>query len=201
MKRHIGLVVLAVALLAMTADMASARGGRSGQRSFRFHNSGFVPNFSPNFGSFNNSASLQGTSTTRASRHSASRKSNGTSVTGQQTATSTASTRTLTTSPATQTTTNTTPIATKATPASTVSTAQSPTVTTSPFAITPSISIPLDFNAAAQRTYGPLLHNAKQLIKAGVYPPAAKYLQRIITRSPGTRIANEAQRLLTSLPV
>jgi hypothetical protein len=77
-----------------------------------------------------------------------------------------------------------------------------PTATTSPITVSPSVSVPLSLNpdAAAQRTYGPILHNAKQLIKAGLYAPAAGFLRRIINGAPGTRIAAEAQRLLTALP-
>jgi hypothetical protein len=45
-----------------------------------------------------------------------------------------------------------------------------------------------------------MLHNAKQLIRAGIYGPAAQYLRRIINGAPGTRIAAEAQRLLAALP-
>jgi hypothetical protein len=62
-------------------------------------------------------------------------------------------------------------------------------------------STSLDPNVSAQRTYGYLLRNARQLIQAGLYAPAANYLQRIIAGAPGTRIANEAQQLLMRLPV
>jgi hypothetical protein len=59
----------------------------------------------------------------------------------------------------------------------------------------------LDPNASAQRSYGYLLRNAKYLIQAGLYAPAANYLQRIIAGAPGTRIAAEAQQLLARMPV
>ena len=64
------------------------------------------------------------------------------------------------------------------------------------------LGIPLtqDPNTAAERTYRGLLHNAKELIRAGVYPAAINDLQRIINGAPGTRIAAEAQRLLARIP-
>ncbi len=66
----------------------------------------------------------------------------------------------------------------------------------------PYLGIPLtqDPNTAAERTYRGLLHNAKELIRAGVYPAAMNDLQRIINGAPGTRIATEAQRLLARIP-
>lgn len=57
-----------------------------------------------------------------------------------------------------------------------------------------------DPNTAATRQYGALVANARQLIKAGVYPQAATLLQRVIAAAPGTRIAGVAQQLLTTIP-
>jgi hypothetical protein len=76
--------------------------------------------------------------------------------------------------------------------------------TTTGIGVSPYLSYPLaasaDPNTAAQQQYGYMLHNAKQLIRAGMYSQAATYLQRIMTGAPGTRIAAQAQRLLASLP-
>lgn len=57
-----------------------------------------------------------------------------------------------------------------------------------------------DPETAARRQYGPLVANARNLIRAGVYSPAAQLLQRVIAGAPGTRIAGDAQRLLASIP-
>jgi hypothetical protein len=53
---------------------------------------------------------------------------------------------------------------------------------------------------AAQKKFGGVLHNARTLIKAQVYPSAEKSLQRIIKEAPGTKIAAEAQQVLESIP-
>ncbi len=53
---------------------------------------------------------------------------------------------------------------------------------------------------AAQKKYGPLLSNAKRLIKAGIVEAAETSLRRIIKEAPGTKIAAEAQQVLNSMP-
>jgi TolA-binding protein len=177
MLKHIGLAAVVVALVALTADTVHARGGgRSGHWGNRSNNSAYL--------------------------------GHGNAVSNAQTGqTPTVPTRIMTTTnPSTNAGTNTSATTTQPTTKAGVGTAQSPaqsTVTTSPLTVSPYVSIPLstDPNTAAQRTYGPILHNAKQLIKAGLYTPAATYLQRIITGAPGTRIAAEAQRLLAKLPI
>jgi hypothetical protein len=163
MLRHIGLAAVVVALVALTADTVQARGGgRSGHWGNRSNNSAYL--------------------------------GHGNAVSNEQTVqTPTVPTRVLTTTNAGTNTSATTTQPTKAGAGTVQSPAQS-TVTTNPLTVSPYVTVPLstDPNTAAQRTYGPILHNAKQLIKAGLYTPAATYLQRIITGAPGTRIAAEA---------
>jgi len=172
MLRHIGLAAVVVALVALTADTVQARGGgRSGHWGNRSNNSAYLGHRN--------------------------------AVSNEQTVqTPTVPTRIMTTTNAgTSTSATTTQPTTKAGVGTSQS--QQPTVTTNPLTVSPYVTMPLstDPNTAAQRTYGPILHNAKQLIKAGLYTPAATYLQRIITGAPGTRIAAEAQRLLARLPI
>ena len=52
----------------------------------------------------------------------------------------------------------------------------------------------------ARKKYGPLLSNAKSLIKPGIVAGAEKNLRRIIAEAPGTKIAAEAQQVLESMP-
>jgi len=59
----------------------------------------------------------------------------------------------------------------------------------------------LNQDTAAQRQYGGLVSNARNLIRAGIYPEAANLLQRVINNVPGTRIAGVAQQLLSRIPV
>jgi hypothetical protein len=59
----------------------------------------------------------------------------------------------------------------------------------------------LNPDTAAQRQYGGLVSNARNLIRAGIYPEAAALLQRVINEVPGTRIAGVAQQLLSRIPV
>jgi hypothetical protein len=59
----------------------------------------------------------------------------------------------------------------------------------------------MDSESTATRQYGPLVTNARNLIRAGVYPQAVALLQRVINSVPGTRVAAKAQRLLASVPV
>ena len=59
----------------------------------------------------------------------------------------------------------------------------------------------LNPDTAAQRQYGGLVSNARNLIRAGIYPEAAALLQRVINNVPGTRIAGVAQQLLSRIPV
>jgi hypothetical protein len=58
----------------------------------------------------------------------------------------------------------------------------------------------LNPDTAAQRQYGGLVSNARNLIRSGIYPPAVTLLQRVIAGAPGTRIAGKAQRLLATVP-
>jgi hypothetical protein len=59
----------------------------------------------------------------------------------------------------------------------------------------------MDPESAARRQFGPLVSNASNLIRAGVYAPAVELLRRVITGAPGTRIAARAQRLLAGIPL
>lgn len=201
MLKHIGLAAVVVALVTLTSDTVHARGGARGShfRSYNFGNSGNY--YYPNTGS-NVSSRHGGTSATSKSSASSS---------GQTVQTTTPSTPVTTKSPtlAGTGTSNTSAQPTTPTNAgvgSLHSQAQTPTtntVTTSPLSISPFAAVPLstDPNTMAQRNYGGLLHNAKELIKAGMYAPAAADLRRIINGAPGTRIAAEAQRMLAKLPV
>jgi len=201
MLRHIGLVAVVVALVTLTSDTVLARGGARGGhfRSFNFGNSGYE--YYPSTGS-NVSSHHRGTSATSKSSASSS---------GQTVQTTTSSTAVKTKSPLLAGTGTSTASAQPTTPTnagvgSLHTQAQTPTtntLTTNPLAISPLAGVPLstDPNTMAQRTYRGLLHNAKELIKAGMYAPAASDLQRIINGAPGTRIAAEAQRLLAKLPV
>lgn len=210
MLRHMGLAVVALSLVALTSESVHARGGgRSGHsRSYNFGNSGYWQGSGYDNSSAGTGFSSRSRSSSRIAKASGrgnglASGQNGTAASATTTSVTTKTTRTIT-GPSTPTTsaqqtaaqTNTTP--TKAS----VGSVQSPTqsaVTVSPFAISP-YAIPLDPNTAAQNTYRAMLHNAKELIKAGIYGPATTYLHRIISGAPGTRIANEAQRLLASLP-
>jgi hypothetical protein len=55
-------------------------------------------------------------------------------------------------------------------------------------------------NEAARKKFAGTLSNARSLVKARVYPPARKILQRIIDEAPGTEIAAEAKQVLESVP-
>jgi hypothetical protein len=59
----------------------------------------------------------------------------------------------------------------------------------------------LNPDTAAQRQYSGLVSNARNLIRAGIYPEAAALLQRVINNVPGTRIAGVAQQLLSRIPI
>ncbi len=208
MLRHIGLAAVAVALVTLTADTVHGRGGMRGHSTFRY-----------NFGSGGYSAGDSYSSGARTvsshyrdSSGSSSRKSSnsaGNSLSSEETtSTSTGAIANVTkrgagafgsTTSTTQQT--TTPVTSN--PATTSSQTQTqPLVSSLPLGITPTLGIPLsqDPNTAADRTYRGLLHNAKELIRAGVYPPAINDLQRIINGAPGTRVAAEAQRLLARIP-
>jgi hypothetical protein len=69
-----------------------------------------------------------------------------------------------------------------------------------PFPAGAAWTLGVDPETAARRQFGPLVTNARNLIRAGVYPQAVALLQRVIAGAPGTRIAGEAQRLLTKVP-
>jgi hypothetical protein len=69
-----------------------------------------------------------------------------------------------------------------------------------PFPAGTAWALGMDPETAARRQFGPLVTNARNLIRAGVYPQAVALLQRVIAGAPGTRIAGEAQRLLTTVP-
>jgi hypothetical protein len=57
-----------------------------------------------------------------------------------------------------------------------------------------------DTETVARRQYGPIVSNARNLIRAGIYPQAVTLLQRVIAAVPATRIGAEAQALLNSIP-
>jgi hypothetical protein len=69
-----------------------------------------------------------------------------------------------------------------------------------PFPIGLPLTGSMDPEVNATRQYGPLVTNARNLIRAGVYPQAVALLQRVINNVPGTRIAGQAQRLLQTVP-
>ena len=52
----------------------------------------------------------------------------------------------------------------------------------------------------AELKFGTLLKNTKGLIKAEIYPAARRNLHRIIDEAPGTKVADEAKKLLDSIP-
>jgi len=67
----------------------------------------------------------------------------------------------------------------------------------------PVVAVPVtvDPEVAARSKYGATLHNARQLISAGLYSAAESYLRRIVSGAPGTRIAAEALAEINRLPV
>ena len=193
MLRYIGLAAAVVALVALTTENLHARGGgHSGRSSFGrgFGTGSYVPGNAP-------SAAVNAPSHSR--RASRIGKSYASTSTASSTPSTTGTWKTRGGSNPTSTSSTTKTPATNATNGTVQSPAQS-LVTVSPFGISPYAGS-LDPNTAAQRTYGYLLRNARQLIQAGLYGPAAAYLHRIINGAPGTRIAAEAQQLLAALPV
>jgi hypothetical protein len=212
MLRHIGLAAVAVALVTLTANSVHGRGGMRGHSSFRYNfgGGGFsAGNYYPS-GNQTVSSHYRGSfgTSSRSSKKSASKAGNTLSSEENSTA-STGTTATVTkrrptltsgsTTSTTQQTAATTPTASNTASSQTTTT---PLVTSVPIGIAPGLSYPLsqDPNTTAERSYRGLLHNAKVLIKAGIYPPAVNDLQRIINGAPGTRIAAEAQRLLSTIP-
>jgi TolA-binding protein len=209
MLRSIWLAAVAAAIVALAAHSVQARGGRghSGY-GYGYYYPGYY--YYPS-GGMNSSSNYRGSSSgsTRRSHANATSTSSvtsnapstglgatastGTGTGNSSSGTSTAGTTKWTHSAANQSTTSTNPNGVS------LQSPLQPTITVSPFAISP-YSVSLDPNTQAQNMYGALLNNAKQLIKAGIYSGAAADLQRIINGVPGTRIANEAQRLLASLP-
>jgi hypothetical protein len=212
MLRHIGLAAVVVALVTLTADTVHGRGGMRGHSTFRYNfgSGGYSAGDSYSGGSSTVSSHYRGSSGTSSSSRKSS-KSAGNSLSSEETSsTSTGAIANITTrhggilggsntATTQQTAATTTPVS--STPPSS-STQTQPLVANTPLGLTPTLGIPLsqDPNTSADRTYRGLLHNAKQLIKAGVYPPAINDLQRIINGAPGTRIAAEAQRLLARIP-
>ena len=193
MFRHIGLAATVVALVALTTENLHARGGgHSGRSGFgrSFGTGSYVPG--NDLGAGVNAPSHS----RRASRIG---NSYATTSTGSNTPSTTGSWKTRGGSNPSSTSSTTQTPATNATNGTVQSPSQS-LVTVSPFGISPYAGS-LDPNTAAQRSYGYLLRNARQLIQAGLYGPAAMYLYRIINGAPGTRIAAEAQHLLAALPV
>jgi len=213
MLRHIGLAAVAVALVTLTADTVHGRGGMRGHSTFRYNfgSGGYSAGDSSSGGSRTVSSHYRGSSATSSSSRKSS-KSTGNSLSNEETSSTSTSTGAIAnvtkrsptgatgnTTPSTQQTTATT---TSANSTPTSSTQTQPLVSTLPLGITPTLGIPLtqDPNTTADRTYRGLLHNAKELIRAGVYPAAINVLQRIINGAPGTRIAAEAERLLARIP-
>jgi hypothetical protein len=197
MLRHISLAAAVSLLLALSTQNVHARGG--GHAHHHAMGGGGSGYFAPNPSS--GSAMSSPTTSRRASRAAKKYASTSTSSTTATNATpftngswssrhkSNASSSATTNTPSSATATNTG--------------LQTPAVGTTginPLGLLP-YARSLDPNVSAQRTYGYLLRNAKYLIQAGLYGPASNYLQRIIAGAPGTRIANEAQRLLSRMPV
>lgn len=195
MLRHIGLTAALALLVAVPGESAYARGGHGGHRGFAggFGAGSFTPSFSPGMGMSSPSNSP------RAGRRS--RRYASTSASSITSTNSTSSTNGSWSSRHKSNTSASSPTNTSNTATSTG--LQTPLVGTT--GVNPlgmlSYTNSLDPNVSAQRMYGYLLKNAKQLIRAGLYAPAANYLQRIIAGAPGTRIAIEAQQLLFRLPV
>jgi hypothetical protein len=205
MLKQIGFAAAVLSLIATSPVAVHARGGARSNGGFAktVHVHGYYRQNGTYVESYDRTA--PGTGSHRSSSHS--RTATSTQSESSDTTTATTPSKTLTTSstltrtlssPTTNSQTATTPTNASTTPTQSIT--QSAVTTTGPL-VTPSYTVPLDSNAAAQKTYGPLLHNAKQLITAGIYPAAANYLQRIISGAPGTRIAAEAQRLLSTLPI
>jgi TolA-binding protein len=210
MLRHIGLATVIVALVTLTADTVHGRGGMRGHSTFRYNfgSGGYSAGDSYSGGSSTVSSHYRGSSGTSSRKSS---KSAGNSLSSEETSSTSTSTGAIAnvtkrgagafgsnTATTQQTAATTTPVS--STPPS--STQTQPLVANTPLGLTPTLGIPLsqDPNTSADRNYRGLLHNAKQLIKAGVYPPAINDLQRIINGAPGTRVAAEAQRLLARIP-
>jgi hypothetical protein len=194
MLRHIGLAAAVAMLVAVSTQSLHARGGHRGGGFAR----GFTPSyFTPGFSS--GSGMNSPTTSRRAARASKSYASTSTAS-----PTSTSSTSSTNGSWSSRHASNASANSPTNTPTNATNTGlQTPAVGTtavSPLGILPYTNS-LDPNVSAQRTYGYLLRNARQLIQAGLYGPAANYLQRIIAGAPGTRIANEARQLLARLPV
>ena len=191
MLRHIGLVAaFALVVLLPTQSLHARGGGHGGHRGFArgFAPSYFTPSFSPGTGTSSPSTSRRASknyATTSTASTSSTSSTNGSGSSRHKSNTSTSSS------------TNTPTNATK----TGLQTPAVGTIGVNPLGMLPFGATSLDPNVAAQRTYGYLLRNARQLIQAGLYAPAANYLQRIIAGAPGTRIANEAQQLLMRLPV
>jgi hypothetical protein len=194
MLRHIGLAAVVAMLVAVSPQSLHARGGHRGGGFAR----GFAPSyFTPGFSS--GSGMISPTTSRRAARASKSYAS--TSAASTTSTSSTSSTNGSWSSRHASNASANSPTNTTTNAANTsVQTPGVGTTAVSPLGILPYANS-LDPNVSAQRMYGYLLRNARQLIQAGLYRPAANYLQRIIAGAPGTRIANEAQQLLARLPV
>jgi hypothetical protein len=214
MLKHIGLAAVAVALVTLTADTVHGRGGMRGHSSFRYNfgSGGFSAGYYYPSGGRTVSSHYRGSfGTSRSSSRKSANTAGNTLSSGGTSSTSTGATASVTrrgtmtmtggsNTSTTQQTAASTPATSSPTTASSQTTTQS-SIAGLPLGMTSALSYPLtqDPNTAAERMYRGLLSNAKQLIRAGVYPPAINDLQRIINGAPGTRIAGEAQRLLARL--
>jgi hypothetical protein len=191
MLRHIGLAAAVGMWVALSTQNLHARGGHGGHG----FAAGFVPNyFTPNYSS---GAGTSGSTRSRRARNYTSTSTTGTSPTNSTSSSSTNG------SWSSRHASNASANSSTNTAANTTNTSlQSPAVATTGVGALGLLGYTnsLDPNASAQRNYGYLLQNAKKLIQAGLYAPAANYLQRIIAGAPGSRIANEAQQLLARLP-
>jgi hypothetical protein len=207
MLKHIGLAAAVVALIAISTENVHARGGGHGRhggfaRSFAPNYA--TPSYSPGTGMSNPSTSRRAARTAKKNSAAAASTSSAASTNSSGATNSTGSTSSTTSGSSKRNSSRKTAGASTNTPASTTNASlQTPAVGTvgvSPLGLL-SYGNSLDPNTSAQRTYGYLLRNARYLIQAGLYAPAANYLQRIIAGAPGTRIANEARQLLARLPV
>jgi hypothetical protein len=194
MLRHIGLMAaFALSVMLPTQSLQARGGGHRGHGGFArgFAPGYFMPSFSPAAGTSSSSTSR------RSARPSRNYATASTASTGSTSSTNGSWSSRHKSNTSANSSTNTPTNATN----TSLQTPAVGTVGVNPLGLLPYASTSLDPNVTAQRTYGYLLRNARQLIQAGLYAPAANYLQRIIAGAPGTRIAAEAQQLLMRLPV
>ncbi len=214
MRARTGILILTLALIAPPVSY-----GRGGAHSRGFRSGGFGGGFGNGSGGFNepsqvrNYRSAPATSSSKSSSTKSSRSSSNLSddafsptlaPNGSQVSRS-GVTRTLGQSGSSNASATPNAVTNQPTAAATAGnqTTQTPAVqfvNGFPFPYGLGLTSSADPETNARRQFGPLVSNARNLIRAGVYPPAAQLLQRVIAGAPGTRIAAEAQRMLASLP-